>query len=96
MRRIKPQGIKELIGEYIRRRGVTGALNNARVYSAWNEVVGENLASYTKHRYFVSGVLYCTIESSVARTHLNSRKDEIAAKINEIIGSEVVKQIVIR
>lgn len=96
MRRIKPQNIKDLLQLYIQKRGVSGALQNGQIYSTWTKVVGENLASYTKHRYFAGGVLYCTIESSVARTHLNLRKDEIASKMNELLGKEVVKQIVIR
>ena len=96
MKRIKPQGIKELIGKYVRERGITGALSSARVYSAWNEAVGQELASYTKHRYFSRGVLYCSIESSAARNYLASQSESLVSKMNEILGRDAVKQLVIR
>ncbi len=96
MKRIKPQGIKELLQEYIKHRGLTGALNNARIYSAWNEAVGENIASYTKHRYFKNGVLLCNIDSSAVRNYLNSNKAQIIEKLNGILEKKIIKELIIR
>lgn len=96
MKRVKPQKINNLLSEYIRVKGLTGALESGKIYSAWNKVLGEEIGSMTKRRYFSKGVLYCTMDSSSARSFLNSKRGEIVASLNKFLGKQIVKELVIK
>ena len=96
MKRSKPQQIKELISQYIKRRGISHSLVVGEIYSAYNSVVGEQLASYTTHRYYDKGTLYCTINSSAARNYLISNQQQFLDKINTMIGSKKVNRLIFK
>ena len=61
--------------------------------SRWPAIVGERVAEYTKPLYIVDGNLHVKCQSSVWSQELSFRKNEIIAKINEIMGISAVKDI---
>lgn len=96
MKRNKPESLKTLIQQYIKFSGIDGALVAGRIYSAWDSVVGAKVVVATRSKHFSKGVLYCTISSSVVRTFLAYDIENIRNQINNQMGSEVVKRIILK
>ena len=73
----------EVIREYIRNMKISAGLNEQLIYDAWDAVSGA--AEYTVSRYLRNGVLYCSLSSSVIRSRLFPKREEIVRKINEYL-----------
>ena len=75
------QTMDEVVKEYIREMKIASGLNEQLIFDAWDEVSGA--ASHTVSRYIRIGVLYCSLSSSVLRSRLFPRREELVRKINE-------------
>ena len=71
----------EVVHEYVRKMKIAAGLNEQLVFDAWDIVSGA--AGYTVSRYLKDGVLYCSLSSSVLRSRLFPRREELVRKINE-------------
>lgn len=105
VRRRKAVGMEALIRDYLGRSGLGRALDLRRICKAWEEASGAG--RYTSRVFFKSGTLYATMSSSVARSQLLFRKDELTRRINSILaedplfngapdGEEYVKELIIK
>ena len=81
IRRREAADMETLIGEMIRELKLASGLNERRVFAAWDEVSGAGM--HTINRYFRNGVLYCTMSSSMVRTHILMQKDLILKAMND-------------
>ena len=79
-------GMDEVMPMYLRSMGLVTALNTRRIFAAWDQASGA--AAYTANRYFKAGTLYVTVTSSVARSTLSFQKEELIARMNEILSSD--------
>ena len=69
------------IKSFLKSAHLTTGLNTRLVFAAWDEVSGA--APFTIKRYFRSGKLYITLNSSVARSQYQRQKDLLLIRINE-------------
>ncbi len=96
MKRNKPVKLAQLLKEYINDIETGDNILAARVLRTCDEVMEENITRATMSKFFKDGVLYCTISSSILRSMLVARGYSIKEKINNTLGSDVVKKIVFR
>lgn len=85
----------DLIPLYLRTMGLEQSVNISRIYSAWEMVVGEKSAACTVSRNFRNGKLYCRINSPVIKNRLFMERGQIRDKINTLLTSDIVKEIVL-
>lgn len=90
------QKIAQLISEFIKEEGLEQGLEQIKVYEAWDSVVGERGAKCTTAKFYSGKILYCTINSSMVRSQLYFRKEEIVKGINKITGQESVSSLVLK
>lgn len=86
------EAMKAMIEEY--RLG--SQLSEARVKSLWNERMGKTISTYTSDVTVRRNVLYISILSAPLRQELSYAKEKIRAMMNEALGEEFVKEVVIR
>ncbi len=96
MKRENSIKIDKLMELFVRQYGLEEGLSRIRVFVAWDETLGTRYSKLTSGKFFKGGILYCTITSSVARNHLFMKKNKIIAEINQKLGSEIVKDIVLK
>ncbi len=83
--------LSRAIQEYLREARLTSGLNTRLIFSAWDEVSGAG--PFTIKRFFRSGTLYITLNSSVVREQLKPRKQLLKDKLNErLSGDEMFSQ----
>ena len=80
------QTMDEVVKEYIREMKIASGLNEQLIFDAWDEVSGA--ASHTVSRYIRNGVLYCSMSSSVVRSRLFPKRDELVRKINDFLRED--------
>jgi hypothetical protein len=71
-------------------------LNEMRVKSLWAELMGKTINTYTGQIAVRKGVLYLQILSAPLKHELSFAKDKIRALLNEHLGEEFIKEVVIR
>ncbi|MBO5406987.1 MAG: DUF721 domain-containing protein [Bacteroidales bacterium] len=96
MKRENTQLIKDVLQEFIKEERLEDGLQRVRIFGAWDLVVGDAGARATTSKFFRDGILYCTINSSIIRTQLYYRKEEIALKINKMLNDNIVSKIVLK
>ena len=74
------------IREYLRDAHLTTGLNTRRIFATWDDVSGAG--PYTIKRYFRSGKLYITLNSSVIREQLRTRKDYLTVQLNDRLAHD--------
>ncbi|MFA6757916.1 MAG: DUF721 domain-containing protein [Bacteroidales bacterium] len=96
MRRQKTVLIGEVFKEYLKETGLDQGVLRMDVFEAWDSVVGEKFKEYTLDKYFKNGRLICRISSSSAKTQLFMNRVVITQRVNEILGAEVVKTLILK
>jgi predicted nucleic acid-binding Zn ribbon protein len=75
---------------------LSARLNESRVKTLWNRVMGKTIATYTSEVVVRKNVLYITILSAPLHQELSFAKDTIKARLNEELGEEFIREVVVR
>ncbi len=95
-RKNNEQSLKEVIGELLKVYKLDGRMNEVRLISSWEKVVGKMIAKHTKDMYISRRKLYVKLDSSVLRDELSYSKTKILGMLNEEAGTEVIDEVVFR
>ena len=71
-------------------------LNQTKIQAIWESLMGQSIAKYTKDIKIRKNKLYLTIESAPLRQELSYGKEKIAKMINQELGEDFIKEVVIR
>ena len=63
---------------------------------AWHQVMGNAISKYTTQVLLERDTLYVQLSSSVLREELTYGKEKIITLLNEALGKELVKKLVLR
>ena len=91
-----PNSLNEVLMKLIERMGWQEEYELAMIINNWVEIVGEKFASESKPDNLKDGVLTVLANSSVWRTELFYRREQIIDKICKLREKQVVKEMVIR
>ena len=86
IRRKEALTMEEVVEEYIKSAKLASGLNTQRVFAAWDECSGAG--PFTLKRYFRSGTLYVTLNSSVIRNQLSFQKAALIEKMNATLSGD--------
>ena len=86
IRRKEALTMEEVIEEYIKSAKLASGLNPQRIFAAWDECSGAG--PFTLKRYFRSGTLYITLNSSVIRNQLSFQKAALIEKMNATLSGD--------
>lgn len=71
-------------------------IDKIQVQNAWSDLMGPGVNNYTQEVTLKNDILYVQLSSSVLREELSYGKDKIVQMLNESLGKDVVKSIVLR
>ena len=86
VRRKEALTMEEVVEEFIKSAKLASGLNTQRVFAAWDECSGAG--PFTLKRYFRSGTLYVTLNSSVIRNQLLFQKEALIEKMNATLSGD--------
>jgi len=88
--------IGDFIQHFFAKNGKLSLLFERKAVELWEETVGEFVAIKTTKVTAKRGVLYVTIPNAALRFEVMSSRSQIIAKINEALGSEIIKGIIVK
>ena len=104
MKRENTKSISELLPGFIEENHLDEGLQRVHVFDAWESVIRDmaspsmsalQAGALTSRKFFRDGVLTCTMASSIIRTQLRFQIEPLRRKVNAVLGSEVVRKIVL-
>lgn len=88
--------VGDVLRECLEKSSMQGRLDEVRACDAFSLVVGSHLASLCHRPYMRNGVMTIGTSNASLRSELNMRRGGIMSGINEIVGKDVVKEILFR
>ncbi len=96
MRQNNDETLKDALQRLSNDRQFKTKLRQAKINSLWPELMGQTIANYTTEIVVRREILYLTITSSSLKQELTYGKDKIMQLINEELGEEYLKDVIIR
>ena len=88
--------ISDIIKEFVDANHLQSGLDKINVQEAWKNMMGNGVNNYTTAVQLERDTLYVQLTSSVLREELSYGTEKIIAMLNEAIGKEVIKKLVLR
>jgi hypothetical protein len=86
----------DILKDFISSSKLEKGLNKISAEDAWHQVMGGAISKYTTNILLERDTLFVQLSSSVLREELTYGKEKIIALLNEALGKELVKKLVLR
>ncbi len=86
----------DVLKEFIQTNNLQKGMDKIDVRDAWASLMGNGVNNYTRNIMLKNEVLYVELTSAVLREELSYGKEKIVKMINEELGREVVKDVILR
>lgn len=90
------QSIQDILKEFVKSNNLQSGLDKVNVREAWVNLMGNGVNNYTTAIELKHEILYVHLSSSVLREELSYGAEKIVKMLNESVGKEVVKKLVLR
>ncbi|WP_299123464.1 DUF721 domain-containing protein [uncultured Winogradskyella sp.] len=90
------QPIEDILKEFVKTNNLQSGLDKVNVREAWTNLMGNGVNNYTTAIELKHEILYVQLSSSVLREELSYGNEKIVKMLNEAIGKDVVKKLVLR
>ncbi|MDO5971678.1 DUF721 domain-containing protein [Flavivirga aquimarina] len=88
--------IQDALKEFVETNKLEKGLNKVNVADAWTSLMGNGVNNYTASISLERDTLYIQLTSSVLREELSYGKQKIINMLNEELGKEIIKKLVLR
>ena len=88
--------IQDALREFVETNKLEKGLNKVNVAEAWAKLMGNGVNNYTTAVNLERETLYVQLNSSVLREELSYGKQKIIDMINEELGKEIIKKLILR
>jgi hypothetical protein len=88
--------IGDVLKAFIETNKLQAGMDKIDVQQAWKNLMGNGVNSYTKEVVLKGSTLYVVLTSAVLREELSYGKQKIIKMINEELGKEVIKDVILR
>lgn len=95
-RQSNENSISEVLKAFIQTNKLEAGLERVDAEKVWRSILGNGVNSYTSEVKLKGSTLYVTLSSSVLREELNHGKTKIISMLNEEMGKEVIKELILR
>ncbi|WP_299214490.1 DUF721 domain-containing protein [uncultured Aquimarina sp.] len=90
------QSINNVLKDFVSENKLQKGLDKVEVRDVWEQIMGPAINKYTRNIKLDRETLYIELTSSVLREELSYGKEKIIANLNESLGRELIKKLVLR
>ena len=96
MKRQEPRSIAQIVGDFLQHESMDATNLQLRACALWPHIVGPGIDAYTTRRWVKDGIITVHISSASLRNEMQMQRSAIVARINDAMGSDVIKDIHVR
>lgn len=86
----------EALNEFIKANKLEKGIDKVNAQEAWATLMGNGVNNYTTAVELKNDTLFVSLSSSVLREELSHGKSRIIVMLNEELGKELIKKLVLR
>lgn len=87
--------ISDLMKHFIKANNLESGFQKINVEEEWVKLMGPGVKSYTEKISLKGGTLIVKISSAALRTELSYGKEKILTMMNEALGEELIKKVIL-
>ncbi|WP_417362083.1 DUF721 domain-containing protein [Galbibacter sp.] len=95
-RRNESNSLNDVLKAFVQENSLEKGMDKIDVRNAWINLMGNGVNTYTTQIELKRDTLYVSLSSSVLRQELAFGKEKIIKMINEELGKDIVKTIILR
>lgn len=95
-RHTEHRSIGEVLKDFVTEHHLEDGLDKIEAREAWTTLMGNGVANYTTNVVLKNDTLYVSLSSAVLREELSYGKDKMIKMLNESLGKELIKHMVLR
>ena len=94
-RKREADSVKNLMQSFIKENNLTKGMQKLKIEEVWQQLMGAGVVSYTERVELQNKTLIIKLTSSVLREELSYGKEKIIQMINQEMGEELVKRLLL-
>ncbi|WEK34657.1 MAG: DUF721 domain-containing protein [Candidatus Pseudobacter hemicellulosilyticus] len=80
---------------FLQHSRLKGSIQALQIEDVWEQIMGKTIAKYTEKIQIYNKILHITTSMAPLKQELLFQKDKIIQRVNEELGENVVKDVVI-
>lgn len=93
-KKAKPEPVKNVVADYLARRGLSDRVEQAGIIPEWPQLVGDQIAAVTEPRSIsANGTLFVAVTTNAWMNELSLLEPELLRSLNAKAGRSPIKRI---
>ncbi|WP_346239474.1 DUF721 domain-containing protein [Niabella insulamsoli] len=88
--------IGEALQEFLRKSRIRGDIQALEIDAAWEKIMGKTVARYTDKLHIIGDKLFVYTTVAPLKHELIYQKEKIIERVNEALGSKVIKEVIVK
>jgi len=88
--------IKDAIDALLKTYKLGDKMNEKKLISSWNEVMGKMIANHTTDLYIKNKQLFVSLDSAALKNELLLAKSKIVEMLNKSAGIEIINDVIFK
>jgi len=81
---------------FLRQNRLKGTMMSFQIVDVWEEIMGKTIAKYTDKIQIINHTLFITTSVAPLKNELLFQKETIIQRVNEKLGANAIKEVVIQ
>lgn len=81
---------------FLRQKRLKGTIMSFQILDVWEEIMGKTIAKYTDKIQIINQTLFITTSVAPLKNELLFQKEAIIQRVNEKLGPNAIKDVVIQ
>ena len=88
--------MSDAIQQFLNSSRLKGSIQALQIEEIWERLMGKTIARYTEKIHIINHTLFITTQVATLKQELLYQKDKIKQQVNEALGSNEIKDVVIQ
>ena len=88
--------IGDAIQKFLEQSRIRGSIQALQIEDMWEEIMGKTIAKYTDEIRIINDTLFITTHVGPLKQELIFQKEKIKLRVNEALGKNLIKEIIIK
>ena len=95
-RNYKLKSIKSILENFVDQDKIADGIFNVKIKQAWEKAVEKKILDYTKSIYIKGDILFIEVSNPILKQEILYSRQKVIDLINDDLGKEIVKKIVLK
>lgn len=88
--------IGDAIKHFLKSSRLKGSIQALQIEDVWEKIMGKTVAKYTEKIHIINHTLFITTNVAPLKQELQYQKEQIKKRVNEALGNNDIKEVVIQ